>query len=122
MNPELFMRNARRINEASGYLELGMLEHALRSLDQVSNAGPLEGPLQYLRGLTLQLQQRYAEAVQPLELAASLVPAPVAQQIWLAITQCYQQTGRPELAIHSLANARGAHCPITPENPLSESS
>lgn len=120
MTPEHFMQNARRINEASGYLELGMPQHALRSLDLVTDAGPLEGPHQYLRGLALQVQQRFEEAVQPLEAAAGLVPAPVAQQIWLAVTQCYQQSGRPELAVHSLANARGAQCPIIPENPLAE--
>ncbi len=117
MDKQQFMRLGNRINEASGYLELGLPQRALDSLDRIDHAGPLEGPAQYLRGAALSALERYNEAVVPLQVAAQLVPAEAAKHIWLTVSECYRHAGRSDLAIQSLANARGAVCPPGPSIP-----
>ncbi len=117
MNKQQFKQLGNLINEASGYLELGLPKRALACLDRIDNAGPLEGPAQYLRGAALSALERYNEAVVPLQAAALLVPAEAAKQIWLTVSECYRHAGRSDLAIQSLANARGAICPPGPSLP-----
>lgn len=117
MDQQQFIQLGNRINEASGYLELGLPLRTLECLDRIEHAGPLEGPAQYLRGAALSTLQRYNEAVVPLQAAAQLVPAEAAKHIWLTVSECYRHAGRADLAIQSLANARGASCPPGPGLP-----
>lgn len=111
MDKQQFMRLGNQINEASGYLELGLPQRTLECLDRIENPGPLEGPAQYLRGAALNALERYSEAIVPLQAAAQLVPTEAAKHIWLTVSECYRHAGRSDLAIQSLANARGAVCP-----------
>lgn len=117
MDKQQFIRLGNTINEASGYLELGLPQRTLECLDKIDNAGPLEGPAQYLRGAALNALERYSEAIIPLQAAAQLVPAEAAKYIWLTVSECYRHAGKSDLAIQSLANARGAVCPPGPSLP-----
>lgn len=117
MDKQQFMRLGNQINEASGYLELGLPQRTLECLDRIENPGPLEGPAQYLRGAALNALERYSEAIVSLQAAAQLVPTEAAKHIWLTVSECYRHAGRSDLAIQSLANARGAVCPPGPSLP-----
>lgn len=117
MDKQQFMRLGNQINEASGYLELGLPQRTLECLDRIENPGPLEGPAQFLRGAALNALERYSEAIVPLQAAAQLVPTEAAKHIWLTVSECYRHAGRSDLAIQSLANARGAVCPPGPGLP-----
>lgn len=88
----------RRLLAAEGYLELGMPQHALEELDAVEHPGPFEPPLQFMRGEALRAQERYEDAIQPLQLAAKLIPPPHNRQAWLALSDCFRHRGHEVLA------------------------
>jgi tetratricopeptide (TPR) repeat protein len=90
----------RAIEEAEGYLELGMKEHALRSLQRRGTLVHGNGRACYLMGETLRELARFDEALFPLERSADLVPDDI--HVWLALGWCYKRTGRLTKAIESL--------------------
>jgi tetratricopeptide (TPR) repeat protein len=93
-SPKVF----RRLIAAEGYLELGMPAQALAELDLIEDAGPFEPPLQFMRGEALKAQERYDDAIAPLQLAAKLIPAPFNKQAWLSLSECFRHRGQHELA------------------------
>jgi predicted Zn-dependent protease len=99
-------RAARRVVEASGYLELGMAQQAIGRLEGITSLGPLEGAVQYVRGQALRMLSRYDEAAVPLQAAALLMPPPLARHVWLALSESYSAAGREALAAQSLAIAQ----------------
>jgi len=113
IKPEVrhMIRIAKRLAAATGYLELGMTQHALDSLEGLGNLGPFEGPVELLRGESLRLQHRYDEAEKSLQIAAKKFPAPGDRTAWLALSNCYRQAGDVDGAVQMLARARGAHRP-----------
>jgi len=62
----------RRLAAAEGYLELNMPLYAIDELNRVQDAGPFEPIAQLFRGEALQAQEKYAEAIEPLNVAAHL--------------------------------------------------
>ena len=102
------VRVARRLKEATGYLELGMAQHALDRLEGLGKLGPFEAEVELLRGEALRLQHRYDDAKVALKTAARKFPAPYDRSAWLALSLCYRQVGDMNRAIQSLARARGA--------------
>lgn len=98
------IRLSRLIQEAEGYLELDMPQHALDVLAPIEESGTFKGHLLYLRGEALRSLERYAEALEPLQAAAELNPSNI--QIWLALGWCYKRSGRLDLAIEALEQAR----------------
>jgi len=105
------VRIGKRLNEASGYLELGMAQHALDCLEGLGNLGPFEAPVEMLRGEALRIQQHYEAAAHLLERAARKFPRPHDRRAWMALSLCYRQAGDTDRAIQSLACARGARLP-----------
>lgn len=101
-NPQLIVR---RLAAAEGYLELQMPTYALDELDHVPDAGPFEPIAQLFRGEALQAQQKYAEAIQPLNLAAQMFPKPFNQRAFMSLSNCYRQEGQDELADEAAAAA-----------------
>ena len=93
----------RTIEEAEGYRELGMIEHALRTLQRRGALVHGNGRACYLLGETLRELARYEEALLPLERSADLVPDDI--HVWLALGWCYKRTGQLAKAIESLERA-----------------
>ena len=91
-------RVIRKLVAADGYMDLDMPEHALRELDSINNAGPLDPPRQYLIGRALKSMGRFEEAVKPLESAAREMPAPIRKIAWRALSECYRECGNTALA------------------------
>jgi tetratricopeptide (TPR) repeat protein len=103
------IRIAKRVTEATGYFELGMIEHALDCLEGLGELGPFEAQVQLLRGEALRMQHRYDDAATALKTAARKFPSPYDKPAWFALSLCYRQAGDTRQAIPSLARARGAH-------------
>jgi predicted Zn-dependent protease len=101
-NPQLIVR---RLAAAEGYLELEMPTYALSELSRVDDAGPFEPIAQLFRGEALQAQQKYAEAIQPLNLAAQMFPKPFSQRAFMALSNCYRHEGQDQLADQAAAEA-----------------
>jgi tetratricopeptide (TPR) repeat protein len=93
----------RAIEEAEGYFELGMLEHALRALQRRGALVHGDGRGCYLLGEALRELSRYEEALLPLERSADLFPDDI--RVWLALGWCYKRTGQLAKAIDALERA-----------------
>jgi tetratricopeptide (TPR) repeat protein len=91
------------MDEAEGYLELGMKDHALRSLQRRGTLVHGNGRACYLMGETLRELSRFEEALFPLERSADLIPDDI--HVWLALGWCYKRTGHLAKAIESLEAA-----------------
>lgn len=89
--------------EAEGYLELGMPDHALRALDRLAEEGDSSAHALYLRGEALRTLHRYREAIGPLRKAVRAEPDEI--HLWLALGWCYKRTSRIDLAIDALEQA-----------------
>ncbi len=105
------VRVAKRLKEAAGYFDLGMMQHTLDCLEGLGDPGPLEAEVQLLRGEALRMQHRYDDAATALKTAARKFPSPFDRSAWLALSLCYRQAGDTGRAIRSLARARGARPP-----------
>jgi len=93
----------RAIEEAEGYTELGMTEHALRALQRRGALVHGDGRACYLLGETLRELARYEEALVPLERSADLIPDDI--HVLLALGWCYKRTGQLGKAIDALERA-----------------
>ena len=102
------VRIAKRLVEATGYLELGMIQHSLDRLDSLASPGFFEAEIKILRGEALRQQNRYADAATTLKLAAREGSSPHSKAAWLALNLHSQQFGGRDRAVSSLAQARGA--------------
>lgn len=91
------------IRQAEGYLELGMIDHALRALDRLGDSEGLESHALYLKGEALRSAERYHEALIELHRSADIMPDDI--HIWISMAWCYKRTNNVELAIHSLKEA-----------------
>lgn len=89
--------------EAEGYLELGMPQHALDALARLGDPARFDSPALLLWGEALRAMERYHEALIPLVQAAEVEPENV--HVWFALGWCYKRTGRLDLAIDSLQKA-----------------
>lgn len=93
----------RAIEEAEGYTELGMSEHALRALQRRGALVHGNGRACYLLGEALREMARYEEALVPLERSADLLPDDI--HVLLALGWCYKRTGQLAKAIGALERA-----------------
>lgn len=100
MNPQVVVR---RLAAAEGYLELGLPNYALAELNSVSDPGPFAPIAELFRGEALQAQEKYADAIEPLNRAAHMFPAPFNQRALLALSNCYRQDGQLKLADETAA-------------------
>jgi tetratricopeptide (TPR) repeat protein len=93
----------RAIEEAEGYSELGMIEHALRALQRRGALVHGNGRACYMLGETLRELARYEEALLPLERSSDLMPDDI--HVLLALGWCYKRTGQLAKAIDALEKA-----------------
>jgi Flp pilus assembly protein TadD len=89
--------------EAEGYLELGMPEHALKTLGRLGDPMAFDTHALYLWGEGLRATERYFEALMPLHRAAKAAPNDV--RVRIALGWCYKRTGQLDLAIEALEQA-----------------
>jgi len=99
-------------HQAEGYLELGMPQQALGTLDRLGVGEAADSQTLYLQGEALRALERYPEALVPLTRVAEAEPENV--RAWLALGWCHKRTGRIDLAIHALRSALAAD----PDEPL----
>ncbi len=102
------VRVAKRLQQAHGYFELEMPQHALDCFEGLGDLGPFEAEIQLLRGEALRKQHRFDDAELALRSAAKKFPSPFDRSAWYALSLCYRQVGDTSQAVHSLARARGA--------------
>lgn len=107
-NPQ---RVVRRLAAAEGYLEIGLPAYALAELNRVTEAGPFEPIRQLFRGEALRAQEKFADAIGPLNRAAEMFPAPFNQRALVALSHCYRHEGQDRLADEAVAAAMPANLP-----------
>lgn len=107
------VRTVKRLSEAIGYLELGMTQQALACLEGLDEPGPFTAVAEMLRGEAARRENRLDDAARSFEAAARMLPAPDNKSIWLALSNFHRQAGNTDLAIETLAHARGARPPRT---------
>lgn len=107
-SPNVSPGTIHRLTAAEGYLELNMPEHALAELAEIAAAGPYQPAVDLMTGEALKVQERYGDAIEPLQRAAERIPAPHSRRAWLALSECLRQEGRDELAEVAAARARAA--------------
>jgi tetratricopeptide (TPR) repeat protein len=93
MDMAQLVRVAKRLNQASGYLELRMPQQALDSLERLGPPGPFDAEVEYLRGHALRMQHRYREAARKFRLAAEKLPPQDDDAAWLALSAIYSTVG-----------------------------
>lgn len=103
MNALRRQRLTRVCRQAEGYLELGMPQHALSSLQKQGKLVHGDARGCYLLGETLRELRRYRQAVYPLRRSLELIPDDV--NVHIALAWCYKRTGRLEMAIDVLEHA-----------------
>ena len=110
MTPYHRTQHQQILQQAEGYLELDMPQHALTALDRLTDLSALEAgesslaaDAWYLRGEALRALQRYEEALVPLEQAARC--APQDNHVHLARAWCYKRTDQLRRAIDALEQA-----------------
>ena len=104
-------RIKRQLDEAEGYLMLGLPERALAILERRADWATMQFEASYLLGEALRSLERYREALKPLEVAAALRPAEVG--VAIALGWCYKRTHRLAQAIDALERA----CRHNPDAP-----
>jgi len=112
MSSRIRIRRMKIQREAEGYLELGMAERALGSLERLGGPAEFDVHSLYLWGEALRDLRRYDEAVEPLARAAEADPENI--HIWLALGWCRKRNGQLDEAIHALEEALTAD----PDEPL----
>jgi tetratricopeptide (TPR) repeat protein len=93
----------RAIEEAEGYLELGMGEHSLRALQRRGKLVDGNGRACLVMGEALRVLECYHEALFALERSALLIPDDI--HVWLKLGWCYKRTGQLAKAISALERA-----------------
>jgi Flp pilus assembly protein TadD len=89
--------------EAEGYLELGMAETALKTLQRRGHLVHGDARGCYLLGETLRELRRYREAIFPLRRSLELIPDDV--HVAMALGWCYKRIGQLDDAITALEHA-----------------
>jgi len=102
------VRTVKRLSQAIGYLELGMSQQALELLRDFDQPGPFTAVAEMLRGEAARIENRTDDVADSLENAARMLSAPDSKSIWLALSEFHRQAGNIDLAVKTLAYARGA--------------
>ncbi len=96
-------RIKRLLDEAEGYLMLGLPVRTLEILERQDDWATMQFEASFLSGEALRSLERYREALKPLEVAARLRPGDVA--VAIALGWCYKRTHRLAQAIDALERA-----------------
>ncbi len=102
----------RSLEEAEGYLMLGMPLRTLEILERRTDWATMQFEASLLNGEALRCLERYHEAAKSLEVAAALRPDQM--MIAVPLAWCYKRTHRLAQAIAILERVRQSH----PDEPL----
>lgn len=94
----LTARVVRKLMAADGYLQLGLPAAALKELDGLEDCGPLSSACDYLIGQALMADNRHEDALEPLQRAAEMIPAPWNRAAHESLSVCFRATGQDALA------------------------
>ena len=95
----LTARVVRTLMAADGYLQLGLPGAALKELDGLDeDCGPLTSARDYLVGQALMADDRHEDALEPLQRAAEMIPAPWNRAAHESLSVCFRATGQDALA------------------------
>lgn len=108
MRIQMTPKTVRRLLSADGYLDLGMPERAIVELEKITDAGPLNGPTELMRGIALKQVGKFTEAVTHLEKAARIMPWPIRGFAWRELVDAYRAVGSMQLA--EVAEKLGGSC------------
>lgn len=97
------IRLKKTVDEAEGYLELGLTDHALAALQRRGKLVHSSARACFLLGESLRELCRHREAVIPLARSAALKPDD--PHVWLALGWCHKRTGQLRRAIDALDRA-----------------
>ena len=103
MDAQRRIRLQRALLESEGYLELGMPEQALKSLQRRGQLVHGDARGCYLLGECLRELRRYREAIFPLRRSLELIPDDI--HVAMALGWCCKRTGQLEEAITALEHA-----------------
>jgi len=104
-----FIRAVKRMTEASGYLDLEMPHQAIESLRCITEPGPFEAQIAFLRGKALQQARRFEDAAVSLAVAAKCIPPEFKQQAFEYLSECVRESSNPpQLALLTFGVYRGA--------------
>jgi tetratricopeptide (TPR) repeat protein len=107
MAPKKQFEVARKLLAASGYLELEMPAHALRTLGGISDPEVMPFQFYQLLGLTLRAESKFEEALVALSRAHKERPDDL--DVLMAMAWCYKRTDRLPQAISVMQEAYLAH-------------
>ena len=110
-NASMIVRVLKRLKTAVGYHELGMTQHAMRSLDSLASLGKI-GPFglvqEVLCGEFIKHRENHISAAKALEIVACMLPTPARHAIQMTLAACYGQVNDVGRTANSVARARGA--------------
>lgn len=92
------IKTLKRLTAAEGYLELDLPDLALEELDGVEQPGPYGAVIDWLTGEALKEKREYDAAIDSLSRAIPGIPSPHNRRAIEALSECFRQTGRDELA------------------------
>jgi tetratricopeptide (TPR) repeat protein len=99
--------HARRLQAASGYVDLEMPAHALRALDGIAHPEITPFEFHYLRGQALRLAGRWAEALVAFSSAREYQPENL--DVLMGMAWCFKRTDQLSRAISTMEEAYRAH-------------
>jgi Flp pilus assembly protein TadD len=99
--------HARRLQAASGYLDLEMPAHALRSLDGIAQPDATPFEFYHLRGQALRLAGRFEEALVAFLRAREHQPDNL--DVLMGLAWCFKRTDQLPRAIATMEEAYRAH-------------
>jgi tetratricopeptide (TPR) repeat protein len=102
----------RRLEAASGYLELEMPEHALRALDEIKDPETVPFEFNWLRGEALKVSSRFEAALR--SYSRALAEKPDDLGVLMGMAWCYKRTSRLSQSIAAMEQANRAH----PKEPI----
>ena len=99
--------HARRLQAASGYLDLEMPAHALRALEGIARPEATPFEFHYLRGQALRLAGRFGEALVAFSRAREYQPENL--DVLMGLAWCFKRTDQLARAISTMEEAYRAH-------------
>lgn len=102
----------RQLRAAEGYLSLGMPDHALEALNQLTEDTALDLECLLLRGDALRVKQTHADALVCFRKAHEVDPENL--DAFLGMAWCHKRLGQVDLSIIALRQAQQSH----PEVPI----
>jgi tetratricopeptide (TPR) repeat protein len=99
--------HARRLQAASGYLDLEMPAHALRALEGIARPEATPFEFHYLRGQALRIAGRFGEALVAFSRAREYQPENL--DVLMGLAWCFKRTDQLARAISTMEEAYRAH-------------